>query len=760
MSQKKSPRAARRVAARLSTAGLVIQTATALIPATARAADEPVTLGEVVVTANRRAETVSEVPINIQAIPATTLQEIGARDLRDFMRMVPGLSFEEGGPRDGTNLIVLRGLTGDYGSNSTTSTYVDDTEVSALDLKLLDIDRVEVLRGPQGTLYGGGAIGGVIRYISAQPSLTETEQRVSAGISNTAHGGTNYEANGLINMPLVDDKLALRATAGYYDNDGYIDNVQLHRDNVNYDKTIASRVALLYAPTEAFRATLSYYRQDVRYGTSSTIPRLLGKYNIDDNFSESTEGHENLANLTLNFDLGPAVLTSSTSYTNRDRQDVNDDTYYVRNNYGNPDLLALTDVWTDGDGTTEELRLVSKPGKTFDWIAGAYWTRTSRHMGLQERIPIPFPGQSDIEEATGNTITDDREVRYDDSSSARQTALFGELRYHVTDKWQLTAGGRYYDYELRGATFFIDQYYGVDARDANGKARLVPFEDEIQRGRADSNGSVWKLNTSYELGAGNLLYVTVAEGFRPGGFNTDQNATGSRHQYEPDSIVSYEVGDKLTFAQGKGYLSTAVYYIDWSDMQTYKYDTTENDVFYAYITNAGKARSQGIELELGTRDLLVNGLSLLMSYAFTDMELRETIDELGFKGDHAPLVPRNAGSFMADYSFALPSGHRLGFNFASTYTGRSFNSFGADYPSGGEIVHGTNRMKHPYWLTGVSARLQSERWTTRLFVDNLFDKDADISVGTGLAGGGLGTRGPSRAIERPRTIGINLSYQF
>ncbi len=229
------------------------------------------------------------------------------------MRMVPGLSFEEGGPRDGTNLIVLRGLTGDYGSNSTTSTYVDDTEVSALDLKLLDIDRVEVLRGPQGTLYGGGAIGGVIRYISAQPSLTETEQRVSAGISNTAHGGTNYEANGLINMPLVDDKLALRATAGYYDNDGYIDNVQLHRDNVNYDKTIASRVALLYAPTEAFRATLSYYRQDVRYGTSSTIPRLLGKYNIDDNFSESTEGHENLANLTLNFDLGPAVDRRATT---------------------------------------------------------------------------------------------------------------------------------------------------------------------------------------------------------------------------------------------------------------------------------------------------------------------------------------------------------------------------------------------------------------------------------------------------------------
>lgn len=717
-------------------------------------------LGEVIVTATRRAESVATVPYNIQAITADTLTKIGATDLRDFMRMIPGLSFEEGGPRDGTTSLVLRGLTGDYGSRTTTSTYVDDTQVDALNLKLLDIERFEVLRGPQGTLYGGGAIGGTLRFISRKPQLDRWEANASAQLSNTGRdGGMNHEVTGIINMPLVADKLALRLAAGIYDNDGYINNIRLDRKKVNWDRTLSSRLALLYAPTEDFSAQLTLYHQHVNFGTSSTIPAILGQNNIDDHYQEWTRGDEDLANLTLAYDFPFATLTSSTSYTDRDKSQHDDETYFQRRSFGVAGLSAYTNYWPKGHGTTQELRLVSRSADAWDWIAGAYWSDTVNRMHLNSYIPVPYASQQELEDALGIDITQDSAAIYHDESEYKQRALFGEIGHHFTDRLRASVGARFFDYDIDGYTYYIS-HYSPDGFNSDGSPRTTPLPDEIQAGNASTSGNVWRFNSSYELGHNRLVYLTIAEGFRPGGFNTDQNAPPELHQYEPDSIVSYELGTKLAFANDRVFLSTAVYHIDWSDMQTVKFGVTDAGAFYFAYTNAGKSRSQGLEFELGTRDVMLEGLALTATLGLTDMVLREDVEELGLKGDHAPLVPRKAGALMADYVFPVGS-LRGGLTLRTSYTGESFNSFGPLYPSGGEIYEQNHDRKRAYWMSGAAARLEGGAWTARLFIDNLFDEDPDISVGrTRTTGEGTGERTVIRALERPRTIGVDFSYRF
>ena len=231
---------------------------------------------DVVVTATRRDETVRKVPFNIQALTGDALAKTGALDIADFARTVPGLSISDRGPFGGTTL-VLRGLrTGSEAALApTTTVYVDEVpmdlpyHLGPLDLKLVDIDRVEVLRGPQGTLFGGGAIGGTIRYISTKPDMSQFAGRVSGEISGTDHGGTNYNVTGMINVP-VNDWIAVRANIGQFDNAGYIDNVALGTKNVNFDRTTSARIAVLLKPTSDLQIALTYNRQEAHYGEANT----------------------------------------------------------------------------------------------------------------------------------------------------------------------------------------------------------------------------------------------------------------------------------------------------------------------------------------------------------------------------------------------------------------------------------------------------------------------------------------------------------
>jgi len=759
--------------------------------ATADAPDQPIetnssptpATGDIIVTGTRRAESVRDVPFNIQAISADTLAKTGATDIADFARTVPGLSITDGGARDGLKL-VLRGLrTGDEVElQPTTTVYVDEVPMDMpyrgvpLDLKLIDIDRVEVLRGPQGTLFGGGAIGGTLRYISKKPNTEELEGRVGGELSGTQHGGANWNLTGMINVPLA-DWAAVRTNFGHFDNDGYIDNVTLGTKNVNYDRTNSARVAVLLKPVNNLEVDLTYYRQTAQYGESSSGLESHPRLTVDYVHPGVARYRAQLANLTLDYDFGWAKLTSSSSYVDERWDSTADATFGTRDiivaSFLNPDdIPPFTTISTRkarAHKFTQEVRMVSKGDGPFDWIIGGYYEEKRSHELYNELVPLPFPGQAAFEQnILGETLSDDHEYVFYSDSRARQLAAFGELKYKLTDAWQVSAGGRYFQVRGTGSFYSIDQWFGEDARDANGFARTVPLPGEITGGRYSENGAVWRFNSSYKFGNDGLAYLTIAKGFRPGGFNLASPNTGIpayARQYNSDNLVSYELGAKFSLLNNRIYLSSAIYHIDWSDIQT----TVETPLGYSYFGNAGKAISEGVEIEAEVRDIGLRGLSFNLGYSYTNAKLTETIANIGFKGQHMPMVPHHSLSLMADYDTEISGDLKAGFSWLTTYTSSSHGDFGpfkpvAD-PVTGQITPSAdpNRQYLPiggYWLVNVSLHLEDKKWSARLFANNLLNTRYSTSRIFQNASSNYAGPDVLYAANRPRTIGIELTRRF
>ncbi|MBY8824800.1 TonB-dependent receptor [Sphingomonas colocasiae] len=779
----------RTIAAALASAASIVVAAspgfaqTGANPGQNGAANEaPQAADEIVVTATRRAETVRDVPFNIQAISADTLEKTGATDLTDFARTVPGLSMNDYGPSGGAKL-VLRGLrTGsEAGLAPTTTVYVDEVQVdmpyrgTPLDLKLLDIERVEVLRGPQGTLFGGGAIGGTLRYISKKPDTTKFEGSVGGELSTTRHGGANYNLTGMINVP-VNDWIAIRANLGRFDNDGFIDNVRTGAKNVNDDRTTSGRIAVLMKPVDDLEVSLTYYRQTARYGESVLQRESQPRLTVDYIHPGITRYRAQLANLTLAYDFGWAKLTSSSSYIDEKHDSSNDGTFGIRDSiFGSfldpddiPEFTEYSVRRARSHAFTQEVRLVSASDGPFNWIIGGYYNKERTGENDQEFVPIPFPGQAAFEQnIIGAKINDNKEYNYAYTDRSRQYAVFGELKYQFTDAWQASVGGRYFDVRGDGEFYAIDQWFGRNARDANGLARTVPYADEFSYGSNHEKGTVWRFNTSYKLGAG-LIYATIAQGFRPGGFNRLTPNTGvppEGYQFNSDDLISYELGGKFSFAQNRIYVSSALFRIDWSDIQT----TVRTPIGFSYQGNAGKAVSQGIEIELNARDILTRGLSFNLGYSYTDAKLTESIERIGFKGERMPLVPRHALSLMADYSTELSGGLKAGMNWLTSYTSGSYADFGRFQPvrgtTAGSLIPSTtvNRQYLPiagYWLSSLSLRLEGDSWSARIFADNLFDARFKTSRSFTFANSNFATSDVTYYANRPRTIGIGLTKRF
>jgi iron complex outermembrane receptor protein len=743
----------------------------------------PTTSDEIIVTGTRRSESVRDVPFNIQAISADTLAKTGATELTDFVRTVPGVSLTDGGPRDGVRL-VLRGLRtgGESGLRPTTTVYVDEIPVdmpyrgSPLDLKLLDIDRVEILRGPQGTLFGGGAIGGTLRYISKKPDLDEMEGRAGGELSVTEHGGVNYNITGMLNVPVA-DWIAVRANIGQFDNDGFIDNVRLGTDNINDDRTLSGRISVLAKPVEDLDISLTYYRQNSRYGEFTTVRESRPELTVDFYHPGRSRYRAQLGNLTFGYDFGWAKLTSSSSYVDEREDAINDVTFYIRDVIMGsfldptdiPEFTEFTERRARSHSFTQEIRLVSNNGSPLSWIAGAYYNKVRMHETQQERVPVPFPGQAAFErDVIGAELNDDLEYMYDQVDRSREYALFGELKYNFTDAWQASVGGRYFDIRGAGDFYTIDQWFGRDARDAGGLGRRTPLPEEFSIGENREKGSVWRFNTSYKLGGDGLIYTTIAQGYRPGGFNLVTPNTGippEGRQYSSDDLISYELGTKFSLLRNKVYISSALYRIDWSDIQT----TVQTPIGFPYLSNAGKAVSQGLEVEMNAQDVVLRGMSLNAGYAYTDAKLTETITGIGFEGERMPLVPRHALSLMTDYSRELNRDLNGGITLLATYTSSSHGDFGRFQPVRdpitGEPVRASTANRQylkldAYWLTSLSFRLESDTWTARFFADNLFN--VQYKTGRRYLRGNSPFSGPDvqYSANRPRTIGLELTKRF
>lgn len=738
---------------------------------------------EIIVTATRRSETVRDVPFNIQAITSETLEKTGATDIADFARSVPGLSFTDSGPSGGVRL-VLRGLrTGsEVDLAATTAVYVDEVPLdmpyrgAPLDLKLIDIERIEVLRGPQGTLFGGGAIGGTVRYISKKPDLKAIESRLGAELSTTRHGGANYNVTGMINLPVA-DWIAIRANVGRFANEGFIDNVERSEKNVNDDKTNSARIAVLMRPVDNLDINLTYQLQDADYGEFDTQRRSRPPLTVNYANRGSSSYTAHLANLSVSYDFGWANLISSSSYVRERYGMLTDVTFEIRDSiiasFIPADLIPEFSVTQARDGKgrgfTQEVRLVSSNDGPFGWIIGGYYSNNRTSNDLQERAIQPFPGQGDFErDVIGAPLNDDKEYFIRSGTRKRDYAAFGEIKYNFTPAFQASIGGRFFDVRGIGDFYAIDQWFGQNARDANGLARTTPLPEELADGRYREKGSVWRFNTSYDVGSTGLVYATVAQGYRPGGFNTATPNTGippEGRQFESDDLVSYELGGKFSLLENRIYVSTALFRIDWSGIQT----TLQTPLGYAYRGNAGKAVSQGVEIETELRNVGVRGLSLNLGYSFTDAKLTESIVGFGLKGERMPLVPRHTLSALADYSTEISSDMKVGLTWHTTYTSGSYSDFGpfapvADPATGAPVPDvGPNAQYLPirgYSLTNVSLRFDGPGWSGRIFADNLFDARFKTSNTYLLASSNFAGPDTLYTANRPRTIGIGFTKHF
>lgn len=738
---------------------------------------------EIVVTATRRSQSVREVPFNIQAISTDVLEKMGATDIADFAHTVPGLSISDGGARTGVTL-VLRGLrTGnETGLAPTTTVYVDEVPMdmpyraAPLDLKLIDIERVEVLRGPQGTLFGGGAIGGTIRYISKKPAFDAIEGRAGGELSATRHGGINYNATAMVNLPVA-EWAAVRINIGQFDNDGFIDNVRLGTDNVNMDRTTSARIAIRIKPSNDLSIDFSYYRQNARYGEANQLLESQPYNTLAFNIPGGARYKAQLSNFTLGYHFPWADLTASSSYVDERMTSYTDSTFTIRDViFGSfldgadlPEINVATDRDAKAYNFTQEIRLVSNSGGPFNWILGGYYKKGRVRENQQELVQVPFPDQAAFEQnIIGAELNDDKEYTYQEIDRTSQIAAFGELSYQFTDAWRASVGGRVFRVSGTGKFYSIDQWFGPDARDANGFARTTPLPEEFADGRYRAKGSVWRFNTSYKFGSDGLVYATVAQGFRPGGFNLTTPNTGipaEGRQFESDDLISYELGAKFSLLKDRIYMSSAIYRIDWSDIQT----TVRTPLGFAYLGNAGKATSQGLEAEISARDLLTKGLQVNVGYSFTDAKLTESIARIGFKGEHMPLVPRHSLSLMADYGTDVVDDVKAGLNILATYTRRTYADFGPfvpiSVPGSPQPIPSTipNPQFLPiksYWLTNVSLRLEGKAWSVRIFADNIFNVRYTTSrryqdANSRFAGPDVSYNG-----NRPRTIGVEISKQF
>jgi iron complex outermembrane recepter protein len=748
---------------------------------------------EIVVTAAHREQTVQDVPYNISAVSGDVLESAHIVDNADLMRYIPGIGVVDRGYRNSgvLNGVTIRGLNlngsalGDYALNTvpSVSTYVDQTPIYA-NFLLRDVERVEVLRGPQGTLYGSGSLGGTVRYIMNKPILGDTHGRLNVGFGQAEGSeGINRNAYGVINLPLG-ETFALRVSAGRIDNDGIVDYVNVYELDANgvpvAPSGILSTDAVFENREDADTVEIDHVRASALFEPNDTTSILLShQYQSDaiggrrqqtvglDGLGDSYGDYENgsiqlepssrdvdMTSLEMDFDLGFATLSSSTSAYQHEGESVSENTgfyaqlgwlaaYYY--NYARPMASAFRSY--DDQAFTQEIRLVSNGDGAFDYVVGLYYrdqdtdsTQTSSLVGFKDYADLLFGGPVSF-------VINDVDFDYRREENFVDKAVFGELTYHASDTFRVTGGLRYFENEFTSDFFAqIGLYTSFNVSDT---ASTKTKEDDV----------LFKLNASWDVGDDTMVYGTVSEGYRRGGSNAVPTVGSFAEDagwlaYTSDSNTNYELGIKGFL--GPTQYSAAVYYVDWQDVQV---DTsTSNWAFFA-AANGESAGTQGLELEFS--GYVTDSLHYTAGYAYTDAELT---------GD---LVSPTGGVIAADGA-RLPgsSEHTLSFSLdhSSELIGMTWvNRVDAYYQSSTENAVNTdarfNAELDGFSLLHLSSTLIADQWDASLYVRNLTNEEgttglfSEAYMGTSPAQNYLGN-GSKDFLVQPRTIGLSVSFNF
>ena len=609
---------------------------------------------EVVVTATKRDATIQEVPFSINAQSQADIQRSGATDLEELSRNIAGLTIQDLGP--GQSQVAIRGVSAGQivrdqpGVKEQVGVYLDESVISLSlftpDLDLFDLNRVETLRGPQGTLFGSGSVGGTIRYITNQPNLDESEGAIEANINTISDGGTGGHLKGVVNVPFADGRAALRAVGYTTEYGGFIDALGeggTKKEDVNSGTRRGGRVALTWMPADHVTITPRFVYQKIEtdgfnrqevfnlYANPFTTTRPAIRFDEREQYLLRSEGFTDeisIFDLTAEVNFAGFDLTYATSYTDREivvSRDASALTGSVSVDLGYPaagvllpsNLIDRTDVMQK----THELRLSSNTGgqARWQWLAGIFFSDTERVYS--QRLPTPgYAGFTDGVFGAGTSVAVangfpnlDSPFNSDLPYDLKQIALFGETTYDVSDRLHVTLGGRYYDYEetrtiTTGGLF------------AAGDSGVV---DETS-----SNGFAPRVLASYDLNDNVTLNAQASQGFRLGGVNDPLNVIlcnagdlvtfGSFQAYEDETLWNYEAGVKSRF--GATTLNAAVFYADITDLQV----TLDAGSCSSRISfNVPEAHTAGVEFEFSTEP--VEGLNLSLAGSFLEAEFDSTV---------------------------------------------------------------------------------------------------------------------------------------
>jgi outer membrane receptor protein involved in Fe transport len=716
------------------------------------AADQATGLSEVVVTASRTgSENLQDIPMSISALDPGDLSARGLSGMSDFLRAVPGVVLNA--ETAGVNRVTMRGLVSrdinitDLQDRSMVAIYLDEIPIglnmSNPDLRVLDMERIEVIRGPQGTLYGAGSMAGTVRYITRKPDLSSFFGTADSFVSSTEDGGTNWGLKGSVNLPLADGKAALRLGAYRQEDDGFVDRADASgttvEEDANSQVTTQANAALRWTPTEALTADLSFTYQEFESDGSNGIFRELD----DRAFSGVPTGFDDdlqIFNLTLNYDAGPVDIISSTSYV--DREFTISSSFDFISLYLFGVQIAPSFENSDIQNFTQEIRVVSKPGP-LQWQLGAYYANDERHYvqnsfieGLDALIGIPsqdlfapYPDQVYY----GNIPLEDE-----------QWALFGEATYQVSDRWSLTAGLRYFDFE-GSADYFQGGIAGVDA----------DLQPVAQAATEEADGFNPKFLASFQLNDDVMFFVEAARGFRYGGVNypvpisfcgedlAQDGLASAPLTFGPDEAWSYSIGEKGAFLDRRMTLNATAFYIQWTDAQT----VHPLDCGYPFTENGGDIDSLGFEFE--TYFQMTEALTVGLNATYTDAQSDGGIPTIGAQdGDSVPYFPEWMAAVTADYVWTVGTGE---LRLAADYSyrddmGTEFNPADLNYrtiPSG-SVVNASLNYRMGSWEVGV-------------FGTNLGDDEQISYVGAPTL---PSQPGDQLFLGRPRTFGLRVQVDF
>lgn len=705
--------------------------AAALLSATAASAQAPVSVDELIVTAQKREENLQDVPISISVVNAEGLQQRGAAQLSDYAAFIPGLQVDSlGSP--GRSIISLRGIT-PLASSATIGIYLDDAPVGSsglynrsnvfsLDMMPYDIQRVELLRGPQGTLYGASAIGGLLKYVTVEPSLTEFSGRAGGelfAIEESSDAG--YAGNVLVNVPIVQGLVGLTASYSRRITPGYIDNVLSGERDINEAQQEGARAALLFRPNDRFSVRLQAIWQETdaddssSYLIAATGPQPYDRFQTPQPRPEPFDGEFEYYSAVVDYDLGFASLTSTTSYSTIDTFERADATRLYGVLVGGEsdfDSYLSTEKWS------QEVRLTSPASDRFEWLLGVFYTDEEN---THDQLVYVFDA------ATGALLPGLNPLATVGlPSTYKEWAVFGNATYKFNEQFHVTGGLRYAE---------NDQNFRQISAGAVVPPANVP-------GTSKEDVLTFSISPQYHLSPDTMLYGRVATGYRPGGPNVA--LPGVPPAVDSDTLTDYEVGLKSVLLDGRLRLDLAAFYMDWKDIQI----GVQFPNGVGGLANAGTARSQGFEGMVVWEP--TDGLTLGLNGAYTDAKLTEdTPPSVGGKdGDRLPRVPKWSGSVTADYVWDVSGATTAQVGAALRYTGKRYSAAESS-PLAVEI--------DSYTALDLNGSLTfAEKWTLRAYVRNALDSKGELLRQVSTANPGFISIVPLQ----PRTVGVGIDVAF